>query len=130
MDQLSCLANIVSARHVTSTGVREIALVSVLSANRLCLKTLTLLTANMGTSGFYVLCFLPRTFPFAMITVRPAGRFSAYGRHFNVAIFSDTKNMMNVILCMMVILIEPYPFTPVSVTLIVFKITAVSYSSN
>ena len=36
-------------------------------------------------------------------------------------IFSDDMNMINVTVCMMVILIELYPFIPLSVTLIVFQ---------
>ena len=34
------------------------------------------------------------------------------GEHFNMAIFSDTMNMRNVKLCMMVVLIDRYPFIP------------------
>ena len=51
-----------------------------------------------------------------MISVRPAGRLSVCGENFNVAIISDTIDMTNVKLCMMVALIELYPFIPVSVT--------------
>ena len=40
-------------------------------------------------------------------------------RTFNVVIFSDTINMINVKLCMMVVLVELYLFIPCSVTLIV-----------
>ena len=62
-----------------------------------------------------------------MITVRPAGRVFVCGKNFNVAIFSDTINMIHVKLCMMVVLIELYLFRALSVTLIVyFKVTAVS----
>ena len=39
----------------------------------------------------------------------------------NVVIFLDTINMINVKLCIMVVLIELYPFIPLSVTLIVFQ---------
>ena len=42
-------------------------------------------------------------------------------RTFNVVIFSDTINMINVKLCMMVVLIELYPSIPLSVTLVVFQ---------
>ena len=52
---------------------------------------------------------------------RPAGRMSACGNNFNVAIFSDTINTINVKLCMMVVLTELYPFIPLSVVLIVFQ---------
>lgn len=40
-----------------------------------------------------------------MISVRPAGRESLCGINFNVAIFPDTINMVNIKLCMMVVLI-------------------------
>ena len=43
------------------------------------------------------------------------------GKNFNVGIFLDTINMINVKLCMMVVFIELYPFIPLSVTLIVFQ---------
>ena len=52
-----------------------------------------------------------------MISVRLAGWPIVYGKNFIIAIFSDTVNVMNVRLCMMVVL---YPFIPLSVTLIVF----------
>ena len=50
-----------------------------------------------------------------------AGRVSVYGKHFNVEIFSDTMNMINDKLCMMVVLIELLPFMPLSDTLIAFQ---------
>ena len=56
-----------------------------------------------------------------MISVRPAGRLSKCGKNFNVAIYSDTVNMINVKLCMVVVLIKCYPFIQLSVTLIVFE---------
>ena len=56
-----------------------------------------------------------------MSCVRPAGRLSGCGKNFNVAIFSDTINIINVKLCMMIVLIELYPFIILSVTLIVFQ---------
>ena len=56
-----------------------------------------------------------------MISVRLAIQLAVGGRNFNVAIFLDTINMINVKLCMMVELIQLYPFTPLSVTLIVFQ---------
>ena len=52
---------------------------------------------------------------------RPAGRVSVCGKSFNVAIFSDTRNMINVKLCMMVVLVEFYLFIPLLVTWIVFQ---------
>ena len=42
-------------------------------------------------------------------------------QNFNIVIFSDTMNMMNVKLCMMVVLTELYPFTLLSMTLIVLQ---------
>ena len=57
-----------------------------------------------------------------MINVGPAdwlaSRLSLCNKNFNVAIFWDTINMINVKLCIMVVLIELYLFTPLSVTLI------------
>ena len=41
--------------------------------------------------------------------------------NFNTGIFSDTTNVINVIVCMMVLLIELYLFTPLSVTLNTFR---------
>ena len=46
---------------------------------------------------------------------------SVCGKIFNVGIFSDTVNKVNVNFCMMVVLIELYPFIPLSVTLIVYQ---------
>ena len=57
---------------------------------------------------------------------RPAGRVPVCGKNINVAIFSDTVNMINVKLCMMVVITELQQFIPLSVTLVVFKVTAVS----
>ena len=50
---------------------------------------------------------------------------SVCGKNFNIAVFSDIVNMINVKVCMMVVLTELYSFIPlftftVSVTLIVF----------
>ena len=56
-----------------------------------------------------------------MISVRVASLLSVHGKNFNLAIFSDAIHVINVKLCMMVILIEFYPFIPLSVTLIVFQ---------
>ena len=49
------------------------------------------------------------------------GQVSICGENFNVAILLDTVSMMNVKICMMVVLVELYPFLPLSVTLIVFQ---------
>ena len=43
------------------------------------------------------------------------------GKNFNVAIFLGIINVMYIKLCMMALLIELYPFKPLSVTLIVFQ---------
>ena len=56
-----------------------------------------------------------------MVSVTPAGRVSVCGKNFNVVIFSNTVNMINVKLCMMVVLIELYSFLRLSMTLIVFQ---------
>ena len=50
-----------------------------------------------------------------------AGQVSTCGINFNVVIFLDTINVINVKLCIMVVLIELYSFIPVSVTSIVFQ---------
>ena len=39
----------------------------------------------------------------------------------NIGIFSDTTHVINVKLCMIVLFIEPYLFTPFSVTLTIFQ---------
>ena len=62
--------------------------------------------------------------------VSVCGQVSICGKNFNFVIFSDTVNMINVKLCMMVVLIELYLFISLSVTLIVFQVTAVSNSFN
>ena len=56
-----------------------------------------------------------------MISVRPAGRLSVCGKHFNTAIVSDTINMINAKFCMVVVLMELYQFIPLSLTSIVFQ---------
>ena len=58
-----------------------------------------------------------------MIIVKQAGQLvgTICAKNFNIAIFSDTINMINVRHCMMVSLIELYPFIPLLVTLIVFQ---------
>ena len=65
-----------------------------------------------------------------MIIVSPVGQLSVHGKNFNIAICLDTINMINVKLCMMVVLTELYLFIALSVTLIVFQVTAVSNSFN
>ena len=56
-----------------------------------------------------------------MISVRPAGRLSVCGKNFNIAIFSDTVSMIKVKVCTIVVLIELYPFVPLSVTFVLFQ---------
>ena len=56
-----------------------------------------------------------------MISVRPASQLSVCGKNLNIAIFSDTMNMINVKPWMVVILIELYPFTSPTVTVIIFQ---------
>ena len=58
---------------------------------------------------------------YIMISVRPACRLSVCGKHFNVAIFSDTINLITVKLHIMVVLIELYRFIPLSMPLIVLQ---------
>ena len=41
--------------------------------------------------------------------------------NFNIRIFSDTINVVNIKLCIMVLLIELYLFIPLSVTLTIFQ---------
>ena len=66
-----------------------------------------------------------------MISVRLASQTSIRGKNLNIVIFLNTINMINVKLCMMIVLIELYPFIPLSVTVIVcFKIITVSNSFN
>ena len=60
---------------------------------------------------------------YVMISVRPAGRLPICGKNFNIAIFSDTIDMIKVKLCVMVVLIsliELYSFIPLC-DLIVFQ---------
>ena len=54
-----------------------------------------------------------------IISVRPASRLSVCGKNFNVAVFSYTINVINVIV--MVALIELYPCIPLWVTLATFQ---------
>ena len=58
---------------------------------------------------------------YVMISVKPACRVSICGKNFNVAIFSDAMNMINVKLCITVVLIALYPFIPLSMTLTAFQ---------
>ena len=46
---------------------------------------------------------------------------SICGRNFNVGIFWDTIIVINVRQCMIVVLIELYPFIALSITLVVFQ---------
>ena len=62
---------------------------------------------------------------YSMISARPAGRLAhrpsvRRGKNCNT-IFSDTISMVNVKLCTMMLLIELYPFIPLSVTFNVFE---------
>ena len=50
-------------------------------------------------SAYEVIRFWPA---YVMISVRPTGRVFSRGIDFNVAIFSDTENPINVTLCLMV----------------------------
>ena len=49
------------------------------------------------------------------------GEVSGLVKNFNIGIYSDTMNMINIKLCKMVVLTELYPLIPLSVTLIVFQ---------
>ena len=55
-----------------------------------------------------------------MISVGLTG-WPSWRKNFNVAIFSDTINVISAKLCMGVVLIELCPFIPLSVTLTVFQ---------
>ena len=50
-----------------------------------------------------------------------ASLLSICGKNFNVVIFLDAVNIINVKLWIIVVLIELYPFIPLSVTLIIFQ---------
>ena len=57
-----------------------------------------------------------------MICVGPAGGvICPVLKLFNIAVFSDTVNVMNIKLCMMVLLTELCLFIPLSMTLTVFQ---------
>ena len=51
---------------------------------------------------------------------------SICGKNFDIVFFSDTITMINVKLWITVVPTELYPFIPLSVTLTVFQVTAVS----
>ena len=57
-----------------------------------------------------------------MISVRLASCLTVCSNNFNLAVFLDTVNMINIKLCIMVVLTEPYPLIPLSVTLMYFKV--------
>ena len=57
-----------------------------------------------------------------MISIKPAGQLSECGKNLNIAIFCDTINIINVKFCMMIVLIELYPFIPLSATFIAFEV--------
>ena len=66
--------------------------------------------------GFYEKCEC------VMICVGPAGRvICPVLKLFNIAVFSDTVNVMNIKLCMMVLLTELCLFIPLSMTVTVFQ---------
>ena len=49
------------------------------------------------------------------------GQVSRLIKNFNIGIFSDTINLINIKLCMMVLPIELYLFIPLSVTFTIFQ---------
>ena len=64
-----------------------------------------------------------------MINDGPAGQVIVqHNENFNIGIFSDTLNGINVKLCMIVLLIELYLFVPLSVPY--FKVKGVSNNFN
>ena len=61
--------------------------------------------------------FWPHEKCFVMISVGLAGRVIVRrGKNFNVAIFPDTINVIDVKLCMIVLLVELYLIIPLSMT--------------
>ena len=70
--------------------------------------------------GFYFeLCFLAHMKNESLChdqcsSAWPAGRLTVCGKDFYIVIFSDTINMINVKLCVVVVLIELHPFVPLS----------------
>ena len=77
-------------------------------------------------------CFLTRLTlqMLVMVSVRLPGRVSERIRNLNIAVFSDTLNVINVKPCMMVLFIELYPLIPLSAALSIFLVTAGSNSFN
>ena len=65
-----------------------------------------------------------------MVSVRLAGGVSGRIKNLNIAVFSDTPNVINVKPCMMVLFIELYPLIPLSAALSIFLVTAGSNSFN
>ena len=57
----------------------------------------------------------------AIIKMFFVGQGSGLVRNVNMGIYSDTINMINVKLCMIVLFIEFHLFTPLSVTLIIIQ---------
>ena len=57
-----------------------------------------------------------------IITMFLVGQVLGLVENFNIGICSDTINVVNVKLCMMVLLIEHYLFKPLSVTLTIFSV--------
>ena len=49
------------------------------------------------------------------------GQVSEFVKNFNIGIYLDTINVINVELCMMLLLVELYLLIPFSVTLILFQ---------
>ena len=49
------------------------------------------------------------------------GQVSRHVKNFNIRIFSDTTNVINVKLCMMILFIKLFLFIPLSVTLTIFQ---------
>ena len=58
------------------------------------------------------------------------GQVSSLVKNFNFGIFLDTKRVINVKVCMMVLLFELYLFIPLSVSLTYFKVTAMLNNFN
>ena len=56
-----------------------------------------------------------------MVNMFFVGQMSEIVENFNIRIYSDTINVVNVELCMMVLLIELYLFIPLSVALAILQ---------
>ena len=69
---------------------------------------------------YFVFIDLHEKYEYVMISVR-LSECPFVAETLNDAIFSDTLNMINVKLCMMVVLIEHYPFIPLSLTLTAYQ---------